>query len=118
VGGTEWQWELPESYNNPPLTQWADTVLGAPSTFTASISGTIMTTACSSGVQPGLVLTSGAADRTVVSSLISGTIGGGGTCNYVVSISQTLNNAQVTGQMWLPANGQGVTDFNWMSNHP
>jgi hypothetical protein len=121
AGGTSWEWPMPASYGAGGTQTQQETILGAPVKFTASISngssaaGTTMTVTSGSGIEPGLVLTSGAADRTVVWGQISGTTGGPG--EYLVSISQKVASTSLTGQMWLPNNGQGMTHYNWMTTH-
>jgi hypothetical protein len=115
AGGTSWAWGPPASYGSSATSSWISTIFDAPFTFTASISGTTMTVTAGSGISPGCVLTGGAADRTYVSEQLTGTTGGPGT--YSVSISQSQSNTTMTGQFLAPQNGQGMTQFNWMSTH-
>ena len=125
-GMVAWQWTLSTSCGS--LQQWIENCYPTSGTITAtgSMSGstTMTITAVSGGsLAPGYILTSGCGsandttwDRPYIVSQLTGTTGSTGT--YQISGAHTCGSGSLTFQTLTPSNGQGLTDYNWMSTHP
>ena len=95
-------------------------------TFTGAMSGTttltVSTSPAGGSLGAGTVLTNGGSvannssfDRPYIVAQISGTPGGIGA--YQMSSASTFAASSMTANNVFPINGQGLTDFNWMSTH-
>ena len=80
----------------------------------------VVTNANGNTITPGLVITSGySSGDGFVGPQLSGTTGGAGTYVFSMNTAQGSSGSplSMSGQYWLPVNGEGQTMYNWTNPH-